>query len=219
LLGRLFRSKRPPGDDAGRSSYRFRPRAGDLRAAQAGDRDAIARFYDAHVDGLYAFVFYRVGRDASLAEDVVQETFAVALSRRADHDPARGSVGSWLTVLSRNVIRDHLRAHRRTDDLQQAWERVDATLAQVFAAMAERPLPGDVLERAETRDLVHMAVANLPEQYRNALVRKYVDGESLDAIAAELGISADAVKSLLARARRAFRDTFATLSAHLSEAV
>jgi RNA polymerase sigma-70 factor (ECF subfamily) len=85
--------------------------------------------------------------------------------------------------------------------------------------MAEQPLPGEVLERAETRDLVHMAVANLPEQYRNALVRKYVDGESLDVIAAELGISADAVKSLLARARRAFRDTFATLSAHLSEAV
>jgi RNA polymerase sigma-70 factor (ECF subfamily) len=203
LLGRLFRSK-PPGD---------------LRAAQAGDRDAIARFYDAHVDGLYAFVFYRVGRDASLAEDVVQETFALALSRRAEYDAARGSVGSWLTVLSRNVIRDHLRAHRRADDLQAAWERVDATLAQVFAAMAERPLPGDVLERAETRDLVHMAVANLPEQYRNALVRKYVDGESLDALAQELGISQDAAKSLLARARRAFRDTFATLTAHLSEAV
>ncbi len=202
LLGRLFRS-RPP----------------DLRAAQAGDRDAIARFYDAHVDGLYAFVFYRVGRDASLAEDVVQETFAIALSRRADYDPARGSVGSWLTVLSRNVIRDHLRAHHRGDQLQAAWERIDATLAQTFAAMAERPLPGDVLERAETRDLVHMAVANLPEQYRNALVRKYIDGESLDALAQELGISPDAAKSLLARARRAFRDTFANLSAHLSEAV
>jgi len=201
LFARLFR--RGPG--------------GDLRAALRGDRDAIARFYDAHVDGLYTFVFYRVGRDAPLAEDVVQETFAIALSRKADYDPARGSVGSWLTVLSRNVIRDHLRAHRKTDELQATWERIDATLAQVFAAMAERPLPGEVLERAETRDLVHMAVANLPEQYRNALTRKYVDGESLETLAGELGISVDATKSLLARARRAFRDTFATLSANLAE--
>src|SRR5258707_2136369 len=96
LLGRLFR-QRPPGD---------------LRAARKGDRDAIARFYDAHVDGLYTFVFYRVGRDTTLAEDVVQETFAIAVSRRADYDPARGSVGTWLTVLSRNVIRDQLRAHK-----------------------------------------------------------------------------------------------------------
>lgn len=201
LLARLFRSGP----------------ASDLRDARSGDRAAIGRFYDAHVDGLYTFVFYRVGRDQALAEDVVQETFTIALSREADYDPARGSVGSWLTVLSRNVIRDHLRAHKRTDELQATWERVDATLAQTFAAMAERPLPGDVLERAETRDLVHMAVANLPEQYRTALTRKYIDGESLESLSRELGISVDATKSLLARARRAFRDTFATLSANLSE--
>jgi RNA polymerase sigma-70 factor (ECF subfamily) len=198
--------------------FRSGPRA-VLRAARYGDRDAIARFYDAHVDGLYAFVFPRAGCDASLAEDIVQETFAIALSRRADYDPARGSVGGWLTMLSRNVIRDHLRAHRRSDELQAAWDRIDATLAQSFAAMAERPLPGEALERSETRDLVHMAVANLPEQYRTALTRKYVDGESLETLASELGISVDATKSLLARARRAFRDTFATLSTHLSEAV
>ena len=190
---------------------------GDLRAARTGDRQAIGRFYDSHVEGLFAFVFYRVGRDQTLAEDVVQETFAVAMSREADYDPARGSVGSWLTVLSRNVIRDHLRAHKRSDELQATWERIDATLAQTFASMAETPLPGEVLERAETRDLVHMAVANLPEQYKTALTRKYVDGESLETLAGELGISVDATKSLLARARRAFRDTFATLSINFSE--
>ena len=190
---------------------------GDLRAAQDGDKAAIARFYDAHVDGLYAFVFYRVGRDATLAEDVVQETFTLALTKQADYDAARGGVGSWLTVLSRNVIRDHLKAHRKTDELQATWERIDATLAQMFAAMADKPLPGEVLERAETRDLVHMAVAHLPEQYRTALTRKYVDGESLETLAKEMDISVDAAKSLLARARRAFRDTFATLSAHFSE--
>jgi RNA polymerase sigma-70 factor (ECF subfamily) len=191
--------------------------SGDLQAARSGDREAIGKFYDAHVDGLYTFVFFRVGRDTTLAEDVVQETFALALSRTADYDAGRGSVGSWLTVLSRNVIRDHLRAHERSDELQATWERIDATLAQTFAAMAELPLPGEVLERAETRDLVHMAVANLPEPYRNALTRKYVDGESLETLAGELGISASATKSLLARARRAFRDTFAALSHNLSE--
>jgi RNA polymerase sigma-70 factor (ECF subfamily) len=199
LFARLFRSG--PG--------------ADLRRAQDGDREAITRFYDAHVDGLYTFVFYRVGRDAALAEDVVQETFALALAKRADYDPARGSVGAWLTVLSRNVIRDHLRDHRRVDQ----WERIDVALAQTFAAMAEKPLPGEVLERAETRDLVHIAIAHLPEQYRKALTRKYVDGDSLETLARDLGISVDAVKSLLARARRAFRETLMTVSAQLSEAV
>ena len=192
---------------------------GDLVAARRGDREAIARFYEAHVDGLYTFVFFRVGRDATLAEDVVQETFASALSNEAAYDERRGTPASWLTVLSRNVIRDHLKAHKKTDELAATWERLDATLAQTFAALAERPLPGDVMERAETRDLVQMAIANLPEQYRTALTRKYVDGDSLEQLAGDLGISIDATKSLLARARRAFRDTFQALNAHLSEAV
>jgi RNA polymerase sigma-70 factor (ECF subfamily) len=198
---------------------RKQPDADALRAAWAGDATAIGAIYDAHVDGLYAFVFHRVGRDAAMAEDVVHDTFALAMKKRADYDPGRGSVATWLAVLSRNVIRDHLKAARKPDELQHAWQRIDATFAQMFAAMAEQPLPGDVLERAETRDLVHMAIANLPEQYRTVLQRKYVDGERIETLAHELGLSADATKSLLARARRAFRDTFATLSAHLSEAV
>jgi RNA polymerase sigma-70 factor, ECF subfamily len=201
LFARLFRSRPGP----------------DLRAARAGDRGAIARFYDANVDALYAFVFHRVGRDTSLAEDVVQETFAIALAKQTAYDPSRGTVRSWLAVLSRNVIRDHLRAHRRGDELRATWERIDATLAQTFASLAERPLPGEVLEREETRELVHMAIANLPDSHRIALTRKYVDGESLETLARELGISVDAAKSLLARARRAFHETFATLSGHLSE--
>jgi len=197
LLARLFRS----GPGAG------------LRAAQAPTPST----YSPHADCLDTFTYFRAGRDTALAEDVVQDPVATPLSRRPEHDPARGSVATWLTVLSRNAIRDHLKAHRRSDELATAWERIDATLAQTFAAMAERPLPGEVLERTETRDLVHMAVANLPEQYRTALTRKYVAGESPETLAGELGISTSAAKSLLARARRAFRDTFATLSAHLSE--
>jgi RNA polymerase sigma-70 factor (ECF subfamily) len=201
LVARLFRR----GPDA------------DLRAAARGDAAAVGRFYDQHVDALYAFVFYRVGRDAALAEDVVQETFTRALARVTDYDAARGSVIAWLCTLSRNAIRDQLRAHRRTEELADTWERIDASLAQIFESLAQTPLPGDVLERAETRALVNMTITHLPEQYRVVLARKYVDGDSLEMLAHDLGLSVDAVKSLLARARRAFRDTFATLGHTFSE--
>jgi len=211
MIASLWTRLRGPKDRAERPARR------DLRAAGGGDADAIGRFYDAHVDGLYAFVYYRVGRDASLAEDVVQNTFALAIERAADFDPSRGSVGAWLTTMSRNVIRDHLRAHRRADELAATWERIDHSLSQVYQALADDPLPGDVIERAETRDLVNMAIAHLPEQYRRVLARKYVDGQPLETLADELGISVDATKSLLARARRAFRDTFAALGQTLTE--
>lgn len=186
----------------------------DLAAAARGDVAAFDRIYDAHVDALYAFVFYRVGRDASLAEDAVQETFASALRRHAEFEPARGGVGAWLATMSRNVVRDLLRVHRRSSELASSWERIDQSLAQIYTAMANTPLPGEVLAREETRDLVQMAIANLPETYRRAISRTYIDGRSLAQLADEHGLSADAAKSLLARARRAFRDAFTTLAAH-----
>lgn len=200
LIARLFRSPRR-----------------QLAAAAGGDREALTRLYDEHVDGLYAFVFHRVGGDAALAEDVVQETFTQALRRQREYDADRGSIASWLSTLSRNIIRDQLRAHQRGDELAASWQRIDQSLGQIFAALAQSPLPGEVLSRNETRDLVNMAIANLPEVYRTALTRKYVEGESLEQIASSLGISADAAKSLLARARRAFRDTFAALHQTFSE--
>lgn len=195
---------------------RLRPRtpARDLAAAARGDVAAFDRIYDEHVDALYAFVFFRVGRDASLAEDAVQETLASALRRHAEFDPERGTMGAWLTTLSRNVVRDLLRHHRRASDLAASWERIDRSLAQIYGAMASEPLPGEVLAREETRDLVQMAIANLPETYRSAISRTYIDGQTVAQLAAEQGLSIDAAKSLLARARRAFRDAFATLAAH-----
>ena len=202
LLSRLLRRPPTPADD--------------LARAAGGDGEAIGRFYDAHVDALYAFVFYRVGRDADLAEDVVQETFTRALDRARDYDPARGGVVAWLCTMSRNVIRDQLRAAKRAE-LLDTWERIDTSLSAIFDALGEAPLPGEVLERAETRALVTITISHLPEQYRTVLARKYIDGDSLETLARDLRLSTDAVKSLLARARRAFRDTFATLGHSLHE--
>jgi len=189
-----------------------------LERAARGDEAHLEQLYEANVDGLYAFVFYRVGQDAALAEDVVQETFTRALDQLDRYDAGRGSVQSWLCTCSRNVIRDHLRAHRRASELAAMWERIDETLAQIFESLERAPLSDEVIERAETRDLVNMTIANLPEKYRTALEWKYIEGDSLETLAARLALSEVAVKSLLARARRAFRETFSTLSQSMAEA-
>ncbi len=181
-----------------------------------GDRDALTRFYRRCVDGLYAFVFYRVGRDAGMAEDVVQETFLLALDRTEDYDEARGSLRSWLCQLSRNVMRKHLKLRKSTQSLA-LWERLDESLARAFARIEREALASEVLERHETHDLVYVAMGHLPDPYRHVLEQKYVAERSLSELSSELGISEDAVKSLLARARRAFREAFHTLSAEGAE--
>ncbi len=72
--------------------------------------------------------------------------------------------------------------------------------------------PDAAIERKETRELVGMTLTNLPAQYREVLEAKYLDGRSLEAIAQARDATLDSVKSMLHRARAAFREAFVTLA-------
>jgi len=191
------------------------PPAGDaalLALIAAGDPAALTGWFEANVDALYAFVYFRVGNDPDLAADATQGTFAAALERLADYDPARGSMTTWLRLLSRNVVRKLLSERRKATQLQLLWDNIDQSLAHVYEGIDRELLPADALERKETRELVGMALANLPPQYRQVLEAKYMDGQPLQAIADMRSATVDSVKAMLRRARAAFRDTFLTLA-------
>ncbi len=182
-----------------------------LRSAAAGDPRALARLYAAHAHALYAFAFYRTERDAGLAEDIVHDTLLDGLRHAASFDPGRGGLRAFLLMRARNVARAQLRDHRRSQALAAAWDRREATLGQIFQALGGATAGDDLLDRAETKELVHLAIAGLADNHRVALTRKYVHGDSLMDLGQRLALSEEAVKSLLARARRAFRDAFAAL--------
>ncbi len=185
-----------------------------LRTAAAGDSSALARLYAAHVDSLYAFAFYRAGRDPAIAEDIVHDTLLDALRNAPLFDPARGPLRAFLLTRARNVARTHLRDHHRSHALAAAWDQREATLAQIFQALGGSPAGDELLAREETRELVHLAIAGLATNHRHALTRKYLHGDSIELLGQQLGVSDDAAKSLLARARRAFRDAFDALRNH-----
>jgi RNA polymerase sigma-70 factor (ECF subfamily) len=177
-----------------------------------GDPQALTAWFEGHVDAVYAFAFYRVGRDPDLAADVTQSTFTRALERLDDYDPERGTMATWLRWLSRNIIRDTLAAHRKAAQLQTAWDNIDASLHRIFDRLDRELLPDAALELQETRQLVGMTLANLPPHYREVLESKYMHDHSLDDIATTRSTTLDSVKSMLRRARAAFRETFLTLA-------
>jgi RNA polymerase sigma factor (sigma-70 family) len=67
-------------------------------------------------------------------------------------------------------------------------------------------LPVDALEQVERQSAVRAAILLLPRDRREVLTWKYVDGISIDAIAARMGRTAKAVESLLSRAREQMRN-------------
>jgi RNA polymerase sigma-70 factor (ECF subfamily) len=163
------------------------------RGVLEGDGTALRALHDAHARPLYAFCFYRLGRDHHATEEVVQETFLLALERLEEFDPGRGDLDTWLAYLSRNLIRRANEARRRF-------------FAAALPEMATEPQGRE--EELVEATAVSVALARLPAHYRTVLVRKYVQGESVRSIADAESTTEKAVESLLARARDAFLRAF-----------
>lgn len=167
-----------------------------IRAAvRAGDPAAWRVWFDAHYERLAGYVRWRCAGLTDLADDVLQEAWLVAVRRVNTFDPAKGAVFDWLCGIAsnaaRNAIRARLRRKARSRPLLDGDDRA--------AAVA------DATEKAER---VAAALAALPDHYEAVLRAKYLDGRTVDGIAAERGDSPKAVESLLTRAREAFRAAY-----------
>ena len=176
----------------------------------AGDRDAAAFLFESNLDGLYEFAHYRIGGDRGAVEDVVQETFLVALESLRTFD-GRSTLHTWLCGIAKNKIRSQ-RRKRRPMALEDALDEASGDIDAILARISSEPLPEWVIEKRETKDLVGATLSSLPPEYRRALVEKYVEGRSVAEIAAQGGKSAKATESTLTRARLAFARVFELLA-------
>ena len=192
---------------------RSSPHARDLSLRDrilSGDRGAAEVLLAEHLDPLYRFVHFRLGGNEQRVEDLVQDTFLVALERLRGFD-GRSSLHTWLCGIAKNKIRD-VRRTRRLRSLEDAIEEADPEIDAILAEISREPLPDRVLERAETRELVGATLSSLPPEYAAALVQKYVEGRSVAEIAREHGKGEKAVESVLTRARLAFARVFELLA-------
>ncbi|HEX8202308.1 MAG TPA: sigma-70 family RNA polymerase sigma factor [Isosphaeraceae bacterium] len=140
------------------------------------------------------------------ARDAVQDAFLAAV-RSIDRFDGASRLSTWLHRIVINAALMKLRARRREH------ERPIEDLLPSFRPTGDHPgpvlpwaEPCDVaVQRRETRDLVHAAIARLPEDYRVVLLLRDIEGLDTKETAGVLGISADAVKTRLRRAHQALR--------------
>jgi RNA polymerase sigma-70 factor (ECF subfamily) len=180
------------------------------RRMLAGDRASGDTFVALHLDGVYRFLLYRVGRDVALAEDLAQETLVTGIERLATYD-GRASLHAWLCGIAKNHLRGGVRKRRPTS-IEDLLASSDSDIDALLARIEHEPLPDEVLERAETAELVGATLSSLPPNYRTALLEKYVDGRTVPETATRTGRNVKAVESTLHRARRAFSDVFTLLA-------
>src|SRR5262245_28740098 len=178
--------------DSGNRVWRER----GLRAAVlAGDERAWRTWYADGFGDLFRYILWRCAGLRDWAEDIVQETWLIAVRRIRSFDPEQGAFAGWLRGIAANVLRNRFRDERRRPPLAS------------LNGQQHAPAPADP-EQRETAQSIARALARLPEHYEAVLRAKYLEQQSVADIATARNETAKAIESLLTRARQAFRDVY-----------
>jgi len=170
---------------------------------RSGDSAATAEFYNLYRNRLYSLVLQQVDRDETAAEDLVQEVFLAALSSL---DKFRGDsqLYTWLRSIALHKINDFYRHQAREPKPRESSDDSDGL--ELEQTRADEPATHTVMEDEEVRQSVHQALADLPHDYQEVLVLKYLKDMPVLAISQIMGRSPKSVEGLLSRARKAMRD-------------
>jgi RNA polymerase sigma-70 factor (ECF subfamily) len=155
-----------------------------------GDTAAFDAVFAAYRSGVFGYLARMTAR-RDLAEDLTQEVF-LRLAKNARGLRPDTRLRSWLFTVAHNVLVSHARA-----------AKVTAALA---SELAERPTPSgqtpfEAVAQSHTQHRVERALAALPAGYREVVLLVAIEGLAAADAGAALGLSADAVRQRLARAR------------------
>jgi RNA polymerase sigma-70 factor, ECF subfamily len=150
------------------------------------DRRQFTRFYDANVKRIYRYVFFRVGRNQQVAEDLTSEIFMKALEHFDEYDP-KISESAWIYRIAHNKVLNHWRDAKATVDVN------DSAVEAEIGGIDHR---GRLNERLDIAALL----AKLTPEERELVTLKYLSGYKYSTMGEVLGKSADAVKVATHRA-------------------
>jgi RNA polymerase sigma-70 factor (ECF subfamily) len=201
----------PVGSDASLGEGESEPlvEAELLAALQAGEQQAYEQFVCANVARVKA-VALRYLRNEEDANDVVQETFLSAF-KAIPRFEGKSQLSTWLHRIAVNAALMKLRTLERKSEATLEDE-VDELLPK-FAGFGSHAtpqrsfgeLPEDGIMRQETQFFVRQCIDKLPAMYRTALLLRDIEGYENEELAKYLGITVNAAKIRVHRARQALR--------------
>lgn len=180
------------------------PDAALMLAVQRGDREAFSELMARHQQPIYNFIL-RTLRDETEAEDLTQTTF-VQVWKSAARYSAKARFTTWLYTIARNLCLNEIRRRTRhpADSLDAAPNEDEDRPAPQHEDRSVR-LASDELLHGELEGKLAEALAALPENQRTAILLCQQEELSYDEIAAVLGCSLSATKSLIFRGRETLK--------------
>ena len=184
---------------------------GLVAAAIGGDRVALERLLLANYDALAMQVASRLParlQATQAVEDILQVTFCQAFrdigrfEQRAD-----ASFGNWLARIAENRLLDAIKQHdcaKRGGDAKHVTEGA-ADESRVLPLWdwiaADDTSPSSVIARDEALHALHVALAALPPDQRQAVQLRILESKSLEVVAQVMGRTPDAIRGLVHRGK------------------
>ncbi len=176
-----------------------------MRQVAGDEKLACRRLVERHASRMFGLAYRMLG-DAALAEDVVQEAF-LRLWRQARRWRPEARVSTWLYRVVHNLCIDELRARRKLSDEEPP----------------DRPDPADgpmaIEHKGQVAKHVNAAISDLPPRQRAAVTLVYHQEMTNIEAAEVMGVTIDALESLLVRARRGLRHRLTARKEDLTGAV
>ncbi|HLF94142.1 MAG TPA: sigma-70 family RNA polymerase sigma factor [Planctomycetota bacterium] len=158
---------------------------------QKGDEPAFEELVKKHTRGVLNLVYRYLG-DASRAEDVAQDIFVKVYRARMKYEP-KAKFSTWLYRVAVNHCLNEIRSRKS-----------QPSLSAPINDLLEQPAgedPDSRISRSELQQAVKAAIDFLPENQRMAVILARYEDMSYDEIAETMGMSLEAVKSVLFRAK------------------
>ncbi len=176
-----------------------------VRQILAGDERAFNSFVADYFPRLFRYARHRLGNESDV-DDVVQVVLSQA-ARRLETYRGEATLLTWLVQICRHEISKQLHKNARHNDMMAPFLNDDLLRSVVESIESDGYLePEAASRRIELISLIQFALDQLPEHYATALELKYIEGFSSREIAQRLQVTDEAIQSILARARRAFRE-------------
>lgn len=180
---------------------RFGDDANLVRRLKAREPKAMNDLYDRYGRLTYSLIF-RIVRNPSTAEDLVQETFLRIWNRMQSFDAERGALGAWVLTVARNRAIDYLRS---TDGRMQAGAMGLELLERpgLFAKLDSTALAIDRVRRLKG------AFEKLTAAQRQVMELAYYEGMSQTEMAERLNQPLGTIKTWTRSALKILRDELA----------
>lgn len=173
-----------------------------IQQLQQGERAAVATLYGWYGELLYRQAILPLLPRRELAEDVLRDTFRVALEKIDSFRDQQRSIFFWLRRIARNKAMDVHRRSKRDQDL------ADRVRAEPSAGPAAAPRPDRGLELADTRRMIELSLSRINPRYARALRLRLLEDRSRQDCAELLEVKVGNFDVILHRACKAFRKVY-----------